>query len=68
MGKDKGLEKFLKEAEVLFDGNTYRLNIEEKNQIQEALEMAFWDAKERNKRKKKINYAKKYKIKSEKFS
>ena len=62
MGKDKGLEKFLKEAEVLFDGNTYKLNIEEKNQIQEALEMAFWDAKERN------NYAKKYKIKSEKFS
>lgn len=52
MGKDKGLEKFLKEAEVLFDGNTYKLNIEEKNQIQEALEMAFWDAKERNKRKK----------------
>ncbi len=30
MGKDKGLEKFLKEAEVLFDGNTYKLNIEEK--------------------------------------
>ena len=55
MGKDKGLEKFLKEAEVLFDGNTYKLNIEEKNQIQEALEMAFWDAKERNKRKKEIN-------------
>ena len=26
MGKDKGLEKFLKEAEVLFDGNTYKLN------------------------------------------
>lgn len=24
MGKDKGLEKFLKEAEVLFDGNTYK--------------------------------------------
>ena len=45
MGKDKGLEKFLKEAEVLFDGNTYKLNIEEKNQIQKALEMAFWDAK-----------------------
>lgn len=52
MSKDKGLEKFLKEAEILFDGNTYKLNIEEKNQIQEALEMAFWDAKERNKRKK----------------
>ena len=53
MGKDKGLEKFLKEAEVLFDGNTYKLNIEKKNQIQEALEIAFWDAKQRNKRKKK---------------
>ena len=53
MGKDKGLEKISKKAEVLFDGNTYKLNIEEKNQIQEALEMAFWDAKERNKRKKK---------------
>ena len=25
------VEKFLKEAEVLFDGNTYKLNIEEKN-------------------------------------
>lgn len=54
MGKDKGLEKFLKEAKVLFDGNTYRLNIEEKNQIQEALEMAFWDAKEINERKNKL--------------
>lgn len=53
MGKDKGLEKFLNEAEVLFDGNTYKLNVEERQQIQEALEMAFWDAKERNKRKKK---------------
>lgn len=53
MGKNTGLEKFLNEAEVLFDGNTYKLNVEERQQIQEALEMAFWDAKERNKRKKK---------------
>lgn len=53
MGKNIGLEKFLNEAEVLFDGNTYKLNVEERQQIQEALEMAFWDAKERNKRKKK---------------
>mgnify|MGYP000532577482 CR=1 FL=1 len=67
MGKDKGLEKFLKEAEVLFDGNTYKLNIEEKNQIQEALEMAFGtQKKEINERK--INYAKNIKLKSEKFS
>ena len=34
MGKDKGLEKFLKEAEVLFDGNTYNLNKEEKKHKQ----------------------------------
>lgn len=53
MGKNTGLEKFLNDAEVLFDGNTYKLNVEERQQIQEALEMAFWDAKERNKRKKK---------------
>ncbi|WP_302486711.1 XRE family transcriptional regulator [uncultured Megamonas sp.] len=53
MGKNTGLEKFLNEAEVLFDGNTYKLNVEERQQIQEALKMAFWDAKERNKRKKK---------------
>lgn len=53
MAKDKGLEKFLNEAEVLFDGNTYKLDEKDKKQIQEALEMAFWDAKQRNKRKKK---------------
>ena len=55
MGKDKGLEKFLKEAEVLFDGNTYKLNIEEKNQIQEALEWLFGtQKKEINERKNKL--------------
>lgn len=53
MNRDIGLKKFLNEAEVLFDGNTYKLNTKERQQIQEALEMAFWDAKERNKRKKK---------------
>lgn len=53
MSKDKGLEKFLNEAEVLFDGNTYKLDEKDKKQIQDALEMAFWDAKQRNKRKKK---------------
>lgn len=52
MTNQKDLTKFLQEAEVLFDGNTYKLNLEEKKQIQEALEIAFWDAKKRNKRKK----------------
>lgn len=49
---DKALHKFLNEAEVLFDGNTYKLTADDRKQIEEALEMAFWDAKERNKRKK----------------
>lgn len=49
---DKALHKFLNEAEVLFDGNTYKLTDKDREQIQEALEMAFWDAKQRNKRKK----------------
>ena len=49
---DKALHKFLNEAEVLFDGNTYKLTTADREQIQEALEMAFWDAKRRNKRKK----------------
>lgn len=52
MNEDKALERFLNEAEVLFDGNTYKLNQGERQQIKEALEMAFWDAKKRNKRKK----------------
>ena len=54
MGKDKGLEKFLKEAEVLFDGNTYRLNIEEKNQNTRSIRNGFLGRK-----RKKINEKKK---------
>lgn len=49
---DKALHKFLNEAEVLFDGNTYKLTVDDRKQIEEALEMAFWDAKKRNRRKK----------------
>ncbi len=48
--KDKGLQKFLNEAEVLFDGNTYKLTADDRKQIESALETAFWDAKERNRR------------------
>lgn len=55
MTNQKDLTKFLQEAEVLFDGNTYKLNLEEKKQIQEALEIAFWDAKkEINERNNKL--------------
>ena len=51
--RDKqSLEKFLHQAEVLFDGRTYKLTPEERLQIEDALEAAFWDAKQRNKRKK----------------
>ena len=48
----KDLVKFLNQAEVMFDGDTYKLNDDDRKKIRAALELAFWDAKERNKRKK----------------
>ncbi len=48
----KDLVKFLDQAEVMFDGDTYKLNDDDRKKIRAALELAFWDAKERNKRKK----------------
>lgn len=48
----KDLVKFLNQAEVMFDGDTYKLNDDDRAKIRAALELAFWDAKERNKRKK----------------
>lgn len=48
----KDLVKFLNQAEVMFDGDTYQLNDDDRKKIRAALELAFWDAKERNKRKK----------------
>lgn len=49
----KDLTKFLNQAEVMFDdGDTYKLNDDDRAKIRAALELAFWDAKERNKRKK----------------
>ena len=47
----KDLVKFLNQAEVMFDGDTYKLNDDDRKKIRAALELAFWDAKERNKRK-----------------
>lgn len=48
----KDLVKFLNQAEVMFDGDIYQLNDDDRKKIRAALELAFWDAKERNKRKK----------------
>ena len=51
--KDReNLAKFLNQAEVLFDGRTYKLTPEERSQIEDALKAAFWDAKERNRRQR----------------
>ncbi len=36
----------------MFDGDTYKLNDDDRAKIRAALELALWDAKERNKRKK----------------
>jgi transcriptional regulator with XRE-family HTH domain len=51
--KPQDLLKFLENAEVMFDGETYNLSDDDKAKIRAALELAFWDAKERNKRNKK---------------
>lgn len=48
----ESLERFLGQAEVLFDGRVYKLTPEERKQIEEALEAAFWDAKRRNRRRR----------------
>lgn len=48
--KPKDLLKFLDESEVMFDGDTYKLNEEDKKKIKAALELAFWDAKEQNRK------------------
>lgn len=49
----KDLAKFLEQAEVMFDGEVYKLDEEDKMKLRAALEFGFWTAKEKNKRKKK---------------
>ena len=46
------LTKFLQQSEIMFDGDTYNLNDADREKIQAALRLAFWDAKKQNKRKK----------------
>jgi len=48
----KDLKKFLDESEVMFDGELYNLDEEDKQKVRDALEFAFWHAKQKNKRKK----------------
>jgi len=50
--KPKDLIKFLEQSEVMFDGETYELDEEDKEKLRSALEFAFWHAKQKNKRKK----------------
>lgn len=58
------LAKFLNKAEVMFDGDTYRLNEDDQQKLRNALEFVFWDAKKRNKE----DYAKQRKQKANKHS
>jgi len=51
--RPKDLLKFLEQSEVMFDGETYNLDEEDKKTLRDALEYAFWHAKQKNKRVKK---------------
>ena len=48
--KPKDLQKFLDQQEIMFDG--VPLTDDDKEKIRKALEIIFWDAKQKNKRKK----------------
>jgi transcriptional regulator with XRE-family HTH domain len=47
--KPKELLKFLEQSDVMFDG--VPLNEDDKEKVRKALELAFWDAKQQNRRK-----------------
>ena len=48
----KDLAKLLENTEVMFDGEVHHLDEEDKQKLKNALEFVFWQAKEKNKRKK----------------
>lgn len=50
--EERDLNKFLERAEVMFDGDTYKLTADDREKIRAALKLAFYDAKKRNRRKK----------------
>ena len=47
------LSKFLDKTEIMFDGDTYSLDDDDRQKLRNALEFVFWDAKQQNKLKKK---------------
>lgn len=47
------LSKLLDKTEIMFDGDTYSLDDDDRQKLRNALEFVFWDAKQQNKRKKK---------------
>ncbi len=50
--RPKDLNKFLQQAEIIFDGDTYNLDDKERALVMKSLEVAFAAAKKANKRKK----------------
>ena len=49
----KDLNKFLQQSEIIFDGDTYNLTNDERDMVMKSLEVAFYAAKQANKRRKK---------------
>lgn len=50
--RPKDLNKFLQQSEIIFDGDTYNLTEDERDMVMKSLEVAFYAAKQANKRKK----------------
>lgn len=48
----KDLNRFLEQSEIIFDGDTYNLTEDERKMVLKSLEVAFYAAKQANKRKK----------------
>ena len=48
----KDLNKFLEQAEIVFDGDTYNLSDDERQMVMKSLEVPFYAAKQANTRKK----------------
>ena len=49
----RDLDKFLQQSEIMFDGELYQVDEEGREMLRDALKYAFWQAKEKNKRKPK---------------
>lgn len=48
----KDLNKFLQQQQIMFDGDAYHLDDEEREMVMQSLRVAFYAAKKANKRKK----------------